>query len=83
MITIIGLVAAGLGVSLAPASVARLALDGVTYRPVSGMPRSELVAVTREEDVSPLVPAFIEQIKAHGPRTAPASDGRIAATTAF
>ena len=76
MITIIGLVAAGLGVSLAPASVARLALDGVTYRPVSGMPRSELVAVTREEDGSPAVPAFIEQIKAHGPATASAADGR-------
>lgn len=67
MITIIGLVAAGLGVSLAPASVARLALDGVTYRPVTGMPRSELVAITREEDGSPVVPVFIEQMKAHGP----------------
>jgi DNA-binding transcriptional LysR family regulator len=78
MITIIGLVAAGLGVSLAPASVSRLALDGVTYRPVSGMPRSELVAVTREEDGSPVVPAFIEQIKAHGRPTAAAWDGRLA-----
>jgi DNA-binding transcriptional LysR family regulator len=78
MVTIIGLVAAGLGVSLAPASVARLALDGVTYRPVGGMPRSELVAITREDDASPVVPAFIEQIKADGPAAAPAPDGRVA-----
>lgn len=78
MVTIIGLVAAGLGISLAPASVARLALEGVTYRPVSGMPRSDLVAVTRQEDGSPMLPTFIEQIKVHGPGSGPASDGRLA-----
>jgi DNA-binding transcriptional LysR family regulator len=61
MLTIIGLVAAGLGVSLAPASVARLALDGVTYRPVTGAPRSELLAIRRADDDSPLVRVFIEQ----------------------
>jgi DNA-binding transcriptional LysR family regulator len=36
MLTIIGLVAAGIGISLVPESVARLALEGVTYRPVAG-----------------------------------------------
>ena len=55
MLTIIGLVAAGTGVSLVPESVQRLALDGVTYRPVSGAPRSELVAITRAGDDSALV----------------------------
>jgi DNA-binding transcriptional LysR family regulator len=50
MLTIIGLVAAGLGVSLAPASVARLALEGVTYRPVTGAPGSDLVAISRAGD---------------------------------
>ena len=59
MLTIIGLVAAGTGVSLVPASVSRLALDGVIYRPVVGAPRSELVAITRADDDSALVRAFV------------------------
>jgi DNA-binding transcriptional LysR family regulator len=61
MLTIIGLVAAGTGVSLVPASVSRLALDGVIYRPVSGAPRSELVAITRARDDSALVRAFVAE----------------------
>jgi DNA-binding transcriptional LysR family regulator len=61
MLTIIGLVAAGTGVSLVPASVSRLALDGVTYRTVTGAPRSELVAVTRAGDSSALVQAFVAE----------------------
>lgn len=61
MLTIIGLVAAGTGVSLVPESVKRLALDGVTYRPVSGAPRSELVAVTRAGDDASLVRAFVSE----------------------
>ncbi len=60
MLTIIGLVAAGIGVSLVPASVARLALEGVTYRPVNGAPVAELTAITRAGDDSPLVRAFVE-----------------------
>jgi len=61
MLTIIGLVAAGAGVSLVPASVRRLALDGVTYRPVVGAPLSELVAITRAGDDSALVRAFVSE----------------------
>ena len=64
MLTIIGLVAAGTGVSLVPESVNRLSLDGVTYRPVSGAPRSELVAVTRAGEDSSLVGAFVAQAMA-------------------
>ncbi|MDQ6816843.1 MAG: LysR substrate-binding domain-containing protein [Actinomycetota bacterium] len=63
MLTIIGLVAAGIGISLVPESVAALTLEGVTYRPVSGAPSSELVAVTRAEDDSQLVRSFIEQAR--------------------
>lgn len=66
MLTIIGLVAAGTGVSLVPASVSRLALDGVTYRPVTGAPRSELVAITRASDDSALVRAFVAEAVAAG-----------------
>ena len=64
MLTIIGLVAAGTGVSLVPASVSRLALDGVTYRPVTGAPRSELVAITRARDDSAVVRAFVAEATA-------------------
>jgi DNA-binding transcriptional LysR family regulator len=64
MLTIIGLVAAGIGISLVPASVQRLVLEGVTYRPVSGAPRAELTAITRAQDDSQLVRAFIAQAKA-------------------
>ena len=45
--TIIGLVAAGTGVSLVPASVQQLALDGVVYRPVADAPDTELAALSR------------------------------------
>ncbi len=67
MLTIIGLVAAGVGVSLVPASVRRLALDGVTYRPVAGAPLSELVAITRVGDDSALVRAFVSEMTAARP----------------
>ncbi len=63
MLTIIGLVAAGLGVTLAPASVARLALAGVTYRPLAGAPTSQLLAITRADSDSPLIRAFIQQAR--------------------
>jgi DNA-binding transcriptional LysR family regulator len=43
--TIVGLVAAEIGVSLVQASVQRLALPGVTYRPVVGAPTIELAAL--------------------------------------
>jgi DNA-binding transcriptional LysR family regulator len=65
MLTIIGLVAAGIGVSPVPASVARLALDGVTYRPLTGAPDAELLAVTRAGDASPLVEAFLADARDH------------------
>jgi DNA-binding transcriptional LysR family regulator len=64
MLTIIGLVATGIGVSLVPASVTRLALDGVAYRPVARAPSAELIAVVRAGDDSPLAQAFIEQARA-------------------
>lgn len=63
MTTIIGLVAAGIGLTLVPASVARLALDGVAYRPVPGAPQSELLAIARAGDDAPLVRTFIEHAR--------------------
>ena len=63
MMTIIGLVAAGIGVSPVPASLSHLAIDGVTYRPLSGAPDTELVAVTRVGEHSPLVAAFLAEAR--------------------
>ena len=65
MLTIIGLVAAGIGVSPVPASVARLGLEGVTYRPLTAAPASELMAVTRVNEESALVQAFLDGARAH------------------
>jgi DNA-binding transcriptional LysR family regulator len=63
MQTIIGLVAAGIGVSLVPASVMRLALDGTTYRPVIKAPEAALAAVRRADNNSPLVSTFIAHVR--------------------
>ncbi|HLY36210.1 MAG TPA: LysR substrate-binding domain-containing protein [Candidatus Limnocylindria bacterium] len=63
MQTIIGLVAAGIGVSLVPASVQRLALAGVAYRPVARAPEAALAAIVRADNASALVTAFIEHAR--------------------
>jgi DNA-binding transcriptional LysR family regulator len=63
MLTIIGLVAAGIGVSPVPASMAALAIPGVEYRPLSGAPDTELLAVTRASDDSALVRAFVAEAR--------------------
>jgi DNA-binding transcriptional LysR family regulator len=62
--TIVGLVAAGIGVSLVPASVQQLALHGVTYRPVDDAPDTELAAMVRPGERSPLVQAFLAEARA-------------------
>ncbi|PPG04893.1 LysR family transcriptional regulator [Pseudoclavibacter sp. RFBI5] len=43
--TVLGLVAAGVGASILPASVARFHMPGVVARPLLGSPRTELYAV--------------------------------------
>lgn len=78
MLTIVGLVAAGIGVSLVPASLGRLELPGVTYRPLRGGPRALLSAVTRADEDSELVRAFVAQARrdasaAQAPRDASAA----------
>jgi DNA-binding transcriptional LysR family regulator len=57
--TIIGLVAAGVGVSLVPASVQQLALEGVAYRPVADAPDTELAALIRCGERTGLIAAFL------------------------
>ena len=65
MQTVVGLVAAGLGVSLVPASVGEDAHRGVAYRPVAGpAPLVELALAWRPEDRSPVLAAFLETARA-------------------
>ncbi|SDL18449.1 DNA-binding transcriptional regulator, LysR family [Nonomuraea maritima] len=59
--TVCALVEAGLGVSLAPASVRRIRLNGVAYRRISPNSARTTVAVTwRRDDQNPLVSRFVE-----------------------
>lgn len=59
--TVCALVEAGLGVSLAPASVRRIRLDGVAYRRVKPNTARTTVAVAwRHDDQNPLVTRFVQ-----------------------
>ncbi len=58
--TIIGLVAAGCGVSVLPASFERIRMDGVAYRPLSDADASTtLLLAQRSGEEAPLVTAFL------------------------
>lgn len=59
--TVCALVEAGLGVSLAPASIRRIRLNGVAYRRIEPNSARTTVAVTwRRDDQNPLVTRFLE-----------------------
>jgi len=59
--TIIGLVAAGSGITLLPSSFERINLDGVVYRPISDAGAiTMLYLAQREEETSPMVKAFVD-----------------------
>jgi len=56
---VLGLVAAGLGISLLPASVRSLDRAGVVFRTLSPSPRTSMLVAWRREDRSPLTHAFL------------------------
>ncbi len=59
--TVIGLVSAGIGVALVPASTQRIGLAGVTYRPLrEATPESRTAVAWRRADASPVVAAFLD-----------------------
>jgi DNA-binding transcriptional LysR family regulator len=57
----LGLIAAGLGVSMVPTSMRRMAMDGVTYRPLTGPmePRAILSLASRRGDTSAVIRRFV------------------------
>ena len=61
--TIIGLVAAGSGITLLPSSFERISLEGVTYRPISDKGAITMLYLARREDeTSPMVKAFVDMV---------------------
>jgi DNA-binding transcriptional LysR family regulator len=59
--TVVGLVSAGIGVALVPASTRKLGVAGVTYRPLrEATPQSRTALAWRRADTSPAVAAFVE-----------------------
>src|SRR3954470_8896482 len=64
----VGLVAAGVGMSLVPESVRALVRHGVTYRPLDGdAPAVRLAMAWRATDDSPVLAAFLEKARAAAP----------------
>ncbi|GAB2583287.1 LysR family transcriptional regulator [Dyella jejuensis] len=63
--TIIGLVAAGLGVSILPQSCSHIQVEGISYIPLAeATAMSEIHVVYREDERSPLLPRFIQLLLA-------------------
>jgi len=62
----LNLVAAGLGMCLVPASVQRMNLDGVEYRPLKGAvrPKASLSIAARRGDPSSVVRQFVKFVRA-------------------
>jgi DNA-binding transcriptional LysR family regulator len=65
IISTLNLVAAGLGVSIVPASLQRLQMDGVIYRRLSGSPelKAPLILACRPGENSAAVKRFIELVQ--------------------
>ena len=58
---VVGLVSAGIGVALVPASARKIGLAGVEYRPMrEATPLARVAIARRRADASPVVAAFLE-----------------------
>jgi DNA-binding transcriptional LysR family regulator len=65
IVSTLNLVAAGLGITIVPASLSRLPLEGVVYRPLKGRPeiRVPLNLACRQDERSAATLAFIELVR--------------------
>ncbi len=64
--TLLALVAAGLGVALAPDSVRAMPLDGVVFRPVLGAEQLEVALAWRRDAQHPTVRNLVEVLQTRG-----------------
>ncbi len=64
LLTVIGLVAAGMGLSLVPASMRTVSWKGIVYRPVlDPMPSADLTVMWRRDTTSSVVKAFVDIVR--------------------
>jgi DNA-binding transcriptional LysR family regulator len=64
MLTVIGLVAAGMGLSLVPASMQTVRWKGIVYRPVQDrMPPADLTVAWRRDETSAVVKMFVGVVR--------------------
>jgi DNA-binding transcriptional LysR family regulator len=65
MPTVIGLVAAGMGLSLVPAAMRTVRWKGIVYRPVADQmpPIADLAVAWRRDEASPAVQAFLGVVR--------------------
>ena len=64
MPTVVGLVAAGLGVSLVPQSIRNIRLDGVVYRELTGVcPEARIAMVLSTANDRPVVRHFVDSVQ--------------------
>ncbi|SEE25052.1 DNA-binding transcriptional regulator, LysR family [Rhizobiales bacterium GAS191] len=73
----LGLVAAGLGISLVPACMKRMNMDGVTYRRLKGsaQPKAVLNLASRRGDASAVVRQFLSLVKRTAKNTSATEGG--------
>ena len=65
IVSTLNLVAAGLGITIVPASLSRLPLEGVTYRPLTGRPaiKVPLNLAYRADEHSAATLGFVELVR--------------------
>jgi DNA-binding transcriptional LysR family regulator len=65
IVSTLNLVAAGLGIAIVPASLRRMRMDGVVYRPLAGdhRPVAPLLLATRRGDTGAVVRRFVDLVK--------------------
>jgi DNA-binding transcriptional LysR family regulator len=64
MLAVIGLVAAGMGLSLVPASMRTVQWKGIVYRPLQDqVPQAELAVAWRRDTTSAVVQMFVDVVR--------------------
>ena len=65
---IVSLVAAGLGVSILPASIRKIRRAGIVLRPIVGSPRTELLVAWSTRNPSAVLREFLDVVRRHASR---------------